>query len=97
MGKNKGRPETPGPVRSIRTWPKEIKEMDRLSSTWSEDQREEEKTGNSLSHNQRESALCAWRPQMEPSNPGGVAACSASLVVSNTVTISKAFSSWVEP
>lgn len=39
---------TSSPVKSIRTWPKEIKEMERLLSIWIEDQREKKKSGTTF-------------------------------------------------
>lgn len=55
--KIKERSMTSSPVKSIRTWPKDIKEMERLLSIWIEDQREEKKFRNNLPHNQREHYL----------------------------------------
>ena len=52
---------TSSPVKSIRTWPKGIKEMGRLLSIWISDQRQNKKMRNSLSQHQRGSTVYMWR------------------------------------
>lgn len=46
--KIKERSMTSSPVKSIRTCPKEIKEMERLLNIWIEDQRENQKSGTTF-------------------------------------------------